>query len=438
MLDDIPAPAETVRCFTFVVDWLAENSSAAGIANMGRVWPKRATSVRAEGSLGKVAWSLFVAALFTPAVSAERLVFKWNGQTLKLEGSVLAEDRAGAILFEGPDTRHYIISASDQLRREPSPSAVTPFGRAQLRASLEKELGPRFKIHQTNNYIIAYSCSTEYAQQAGRLFERAFAYFTNYFRNKGNFSLEKPRQPLIAIIYASRAEYVAGVQSDLGPDLASATSGVYLPMSNRMYMYNAFGGNVADLLRESALVNQVGAVRAARALGEQNVSTLIHESIHQIAYNTGFHNRHVRNPLWLVEGMAMYFEAPDSDAKDGWKGAGGLNRIRMEDFLKNWPKRPTTTLTRLITDDAFLRDSATAEGAYAEAWAFTYFAAKTKTQSYVKLIKRVNARKPLVPYTPEERLDDFRDAFGKAPDELDIDFRRYVQTIWVKSAKSGK
>lgn len=371
---------------------------------------------------GLIALFLFLA---IPAL-ADTVTFQdETGKTITVNGNVLVEDPAQTILLEGPDSQHYIISRREIVSREKSDKEVPIYSKQQLRKALEKEFGAKFKIHQTNNYMIVYGCGPDYARAAGTLFERAYAFFTNYFRNKGGFQFDKPKLPLVAVIYASREDYVRAIAPYLGPS-ASSTAGLYMPLTNRMYMYDAFGGQTGELLREASSINPSGSGALANALRDQNIATIIHEGIHQIAYNTGFHHRHNRNPLWLVEGMAMYFEAPDADSKTGWKGAGNINRERLEHFSKMYTRRQPDALVRLVTQDDYFRNAGTANDAYAEAWALTYYFARAKSTSYVKYLRLVNDRKPMEPYLPEERLRDFRTAFGKSPEDIEIDFRRFM------------
>lgn len=359
--------------------------------------------------------------------TADDVVFKYNGKTKDVTGNVLAKDSLGTILLEGRDGARYFIPRSDQIEWEKSPGKVAPFNKQQLRKYLEKQLGGRYRFEATGNYMIAYTCDPEYAREAGRLFHRALSIFTNYFRRAG-FDIKNPEQPMIAIISGSREEYLELVREDLGP-LASQTAGVYVPNSNRMYMFNAIGGKTGAMLRQFAQHNARGAQEALFLLREQNISVIIHEAVHQIAFNTGFHNRNSRHPLWMVEGMATFWESPDLDAKGGWSGKGRINRERLERFASILPTLDGAMLERLVTDDMMLRDGKTANDGYALSWALTYYLAKTKTQSYFKYIRLLNARPPLTEVNADGRLNDFRKAFGKNPEDLIPEFRRYMSMI---------
>ena len=59
------------------------------------------------------------------------------------------------------------------------------------------------------------------------------------------------------------------------------------------------------------------------------VSTIVHEATHQIAFNSGLHQRLSDCPKWFSEGVAMYCETPDLKSSEGWAGIGAVNRNRL-------------------------------------------------------------------------------------------------------------
>ena len=50
------------------------------------------------------------------------------------------------------------------------------------------------------------------------------------------------------------------------------------------------------------------------------VSTIVHEATHQIAFNSGLHQRLSDCPKWFSEGIAMYCETPDLGHGQGLGG----------------------------------------------------------------------------------------------------------------------
>jgi hypothetical protein len=144
--------------------------------------------------------------------------------------------------------------------------------------------------------------------------------------------------------------------------------------------------------------------------------------------------------LWLTEGMAMYFETPDltppspplrkgGNGGVGWRTVGQVNRPRSQQFQAALANRPADALVRLLHSDDRFRDAATAGDAYAEAWTLTYFLLKTRRAEYVEYLKRIAAKPRLVWNTPEERLADFRAAFGDDVEALDREFVRYAARL---------
>jgi len=49
--------------------------------------------------------------------------------------------------------------------------------------------------------------------------------------------------------------------------------------------------------------------RIQRRVASVTSLTVVHEGIHQIAFNTGVHNRLCAVPRWTTEGFAMLFES---------------------------------------------------------------------------------------------------------------------------------
>ena len=164
-----------------------------------------------------------------------------------------------------------------------------------------------------------------------------------------------------------------------------------------------------------------------------NVATIVHEATHQIAFNTGMHTRYADNPLWLTEGMAMYFETPDLKSKTGWRTAGKVNRVRnrrFREFLANG--RGSDSLITLIQNDKRFTDGNTIADAYAEAWALSHYLIRTKRSAYLKYLERISSKPRLIWDKPEQRIEEFKAAFGDDLEKLDRNFLRYMKRLRVR------
>ena len=158
------------------------------------------------------------------------------------------------------------------------------------------------------------------------------------------------------------------------------------------------------------------------------VATIIHEGTHQLMFNYGMQVRYSDTPLWLNEGMALFFDTPDLNADRGWRTIGKLNFIRVNQFLEYINKRPEDSLTQMIQKDDGFR-SETALDTYAQAWAFNYFLLKRHKKEFVEYLKFMSKKKVLRYDTPEQRLADFQSHFDSTLEQLDREFVLYFQKM---------
>ena len=159
------------------------------------------------------------------------------------------------------------------------------------------------------------------------------------------------------------------------------------------------------------------------------VATIIHEATHQLAYSSGIHQRLADIPLWLSEGFAMYFETPDLKSRRGWAGIGNVNRPRLVRFRQSLSTRPNDALVSVLSSDERFRNTKTALGAYAEAWALNYYLIKRYPEQYNDYLKMLAEKGPLLTDTPEERIAEFRAAFGVDLATFDRDFLKYMRGV---------
>ena len=155
------------------------------------------------------------------------------------------------------------------------------------------------------------------------------------------------------------------------------------------------------------------------------VSTIVHEATHQIAFNCGLQTRLSDIPLWLCEGMAVYFEAPDLTSSRGWRGIGRVNYPRLETFRRNLPNWRRDSLVTLLADNRRFRDPSTAIAAYADAWALNYYLIKYRSQEYAAYLKMLAEKPPLVEDDPDTRLAEFKQHFGDLK-SLERDFLKQM------------
>jgi hypothetical protein len=159
---------------------------------------------------------------------------------------------------------------------------------------------------------------------------------------------------------------------------------------------------------------------------ERTVATIIHEATHQLAFNCGLQQRYADIPLWVSEGIAVYFETPDLRSSRGWRGIGAVNQARLAQFRKYLASRPRDSLQSLLADDTRFRQARSAVDAYAEAWALNYFLLHRYARQYAAYLNILADKKPLLYDEPRERIRLFERKLGKPLEELDAEFVRYM------------
>ena len=156
------------------------------------------------------------------------------------------------------------------------------------------------------------------------------------------------------------------------------------------------------------------------------VATLVHEATHQMAFNGGLHRRLAPVPLWVSEGVAMYFETPDLASERGWRAIGTVNRPRLEKFLagqrEGW-------LEEIVRDDESFRRADEALDAYSRAWALTYFLMQTRRESFVAYLRALSQKEPLSEDDPEIRLREFVAAFGGPPKAFEEPVAKFMARL---------
>jgi hypothetical protein len=364
------------------------------------------------------------------AAGMEQIVFQRDdrqqsvrGQrlTTSLDGGLLLMTRSGVLWTLKPDE---IVSKS--LDDEP----FKPLSPVEMERALAAELPAGFQIHRTAHYVVAFNTSRAYARWCGGLFERLYGALQNFWTRRG-LKLHDPPFPLPAVLFSSASSYRRYALPELG-DATRSIVGYYSLRSNRMNSYDLTG--VQALRRAGGRRGSITEIN--RMLlhpdAEPLVATVIHEATHQITFNCGLLKRYTDVPLWVSEGMAVYFETPDLRSAKGWRGIGQVNRARLETFRGYLPRRPRDSLVQLITDDQRFRNVKTAPAAYAEAWALNDFLIRRHIDRYAKYLSKLAAKPLLVWDEPAVRIAEFKQCFGADIEGFDAEFLRHIERLRLK------
>jgi hypothetical protein len=362
-----------------------------------------------------------------PLAAVDRVVFQRDGREQVVAGRLLVEAQDGGLLLLAPDGRIWAVPHEEKPRLTRDESPMKPLPRDELAKKLLAELPRGFDALGTAHYLICYDTSKPYAQWCGSLFERLHGAFVNFWSHKG-FELHESEFPLVAILFADRKAYLKFSRSELGPAGESILA-YYSLMSNRMTLYDLTGVETSGQALPRSTAQQINQILNQPAAREA-VATVVHEATHQIAFNCGLQARLSDCPCWVSEGIAMYFETPDLSSTKGWRGIGGVNYLRLQNFGGYLSRRTPGSLAALIETDKRFHDAQPAlrNDAYAEAWALTYFLIRQHPKEYVKYMQILSRKKPLIVDTPEDRRAEFEKAFGKFK-PLDAEFLRSMNRV---------
>jgi len=224
------------------------------------------------------------------------------------------------------------------------------------------------------------------------------------------------------VVFGSKPEYIRYATREFGTDPGSIIAH-YSQMTNRVAMYDltfTFGPGPGGKPRQlDKVLRQPAAIPM--------VTTIIHEATHQLMFNRGMQVRMADAPLWLNEGMANWFEAPNLGNKNGWTGPGLVNNVRLRQLNGFLPNRPADSLTTLISDDKRFGGEG-AFDAYAESWALVHFLLKHRRNKFCDYLKVISKKRPGIEVDPATRLAEFVKHFGPLP-KLEKAFLKYVKAL---------
>ena len=360
------------------------------------------------------------------AVEVERIEVRRSepaaGQRL-VEAAVLVESLDGGLLIETADERLEILPPGSVVSRTTVDRPAAEESPRELGRRILGELPSGFDLLVTKHYVICFDTTRAYAQWCGALFERLHDAFANYWR-QADLALDRPARPLIVVIFADRRRYEAVAARDLGA-ASDRVVGYYNLLTNRVTTFDLTGSDL-PVHKPGRSAGRAGLEILSSPEAAGLVATLVHEATHQMAFNCGMHRRLAPVPLWVSEGIATYFETPDLASDRGWRGIGGVNRPRLERFLRE--SRPGAVASIVLADDEF-RSPDTAIDAYARGWALTYFLVQTRKAAFVDYLRMLAEKEPLADDSPHQREREFTAAFGDTPAEIEEAMLRFMARV---------
>lgn len=348
-----------------------------------------------------------------------------DGKVRELTGKIEVEAEDGGVLMLARDGVLWAVQPDEIQSRRKDDQPFERLSRDGIKEQLRQELPDGFQIHETAHYVIVYNTGRAYAEWVGGLFERLHRGFYNYWKKRG-VKLQAAELPMIAMVFNDQGSYARYSRPELGEG-ADSIVGYYSLRSNRVITFDLTGrGELRTPKRPGslALINKVLASPQAMP----TVATIIHEATHQLAYNSGLQRRYAENPLWLSEGLAIYFETPDLKSSRGWRGIGSVSEVRLRRLRSGLSRHTYGDFLQLLTDDESLRGES-AVMRYAQAWGWCHFLSRRYPKEFSAYISELSKLPALEEGTADDRIAAFRRHFGRDLEKLHGQFLRYVNTL---------
>ncbi|QYU70611.1 DUF1570 domain-containing protein [Leptolyngbya sp. 15MV] len=263
---------------------------------------------------------------------------------------------------------------------------------------LRRLLGPRFRRHASPNFVVLSDATPSAVNERLAVLERAREQFFRASARMGLYAIPH-RERLVAVLFADHDDFRAFAHTQDG--VATPWIGGYFSArANRIVFFLrgspehdrgfADASRTIQRLREEAGRASVeGAAQRAgellaqadhhdaqlrsardslgRALRRITDTKTIHEAIHLLAFNTGVQCPSKSYPFWLSEGLAMAFEAEDTDSPFGPDEQERLIRDRLNRYDQLVLDGKDIAIERLVGLDGLLhKEEAVADAIYAQ------------------------------------------------------------------------
>ena len=351
-------------------------------------------------------WSLSIAlslaVLPQSNIAAQEATVKVSSKGRQYIGQPLINTGKDMVLLRR-DGRISILPIQNKNAYQVVSRSFKPYKKDELRQKLQKEFGSKYQVSLTRNFVVVHPPG-DY-QDWAMPFENLYQRFRNYFSSRG-FTVSEPEFPMIAVVLRTHREF--NKMRSIYPELNSNVLGYYSQKSNRIITFDPTDGRRRDR-------------------GIQFEETLIHEAVHQTAFNTAVHQRFAGTPKWVLEGLACMFEA--RGVHNSMYYSTLQDRINKDCLtsLKYYYSKNLAQgkLRRFVTGDEYFRSNTSL--AYAYSWGLTFFLAENYPKEFFKFLRDDAARESFREYGTAERMAAFKKAFGEDIKGLEKRMERFIR-----------
>lgn len=337
----------------------------------------------------------------------------------RLSGRAIVIAPDGNLLFEERSGRLHTIAAAAIRMREVTDSEFSPLSETELCSLLLQQHGGGFHLRTTEHFVICSNTSESFTDFCARLVERVVEEYFEFFSDSA-VDVRRPSGHM-AIVLFRNVEMLREFANQQHPETSFEDVPGYYSVDNNQ----TFGTGQLSATSETSTGNLVRELRRS----PRQVETIVHEVIHQLCFNTGLQTRFADNPIWLSEGLAVYFEGASGRGSLVWSGPGHVNRIQLAHLRAAGGNQWKLPLQELLTSDEPFRSEKTVRDAYAESWALNYFLIRKHRSGFDDLLRTLQTRKPLIPVSADVRAREVTDATGLTMGEMERQLQQFVKRI---------
>ena len=332
--------------------------------------------------------------------NADLFVYKdESGKSMEVEARLVGSGR-GAMVLEMAAGQYRIIPEGAVEKREIK-DGPEPLDEKEVAAQLQKRFGEDlFRSITRDPFVIGLvlaaplpknseSRAQNFLNQAAKFMKTVDGAFASFVR-EARVDTRPATHPLVVLIFESKNDFNKYADSITGGQGLSANriAGFYSGITNYL------------------------AIR----LGECHTFDVpLHEAIHQQVYNRHIFERLAPIPHWFDEGIATGFEAT--------KGRISIGPTKIS---PRYARQVTTakhlTFREIVTDDNVFAGDVLAGEAYGNAWALHWLLVTKYRKDYGKYVRLLAHKQTLAKDDGEQRLADFREAFGKDLSDIEREF----------------
>jgi len=344
-----------------------------------------------------------VASLLSPAAAVpQQYTVKVEFKGRKYVGRPLVQTARELVLLRR-DGRISMLPIQHERTFEVVAQQFQPYPKDQIRHKLQREFGGKYQVSLTRNFVVVHPPG-DY-QDWAMPFENLYQRFRVYFSSRG-FTVGEPDFPMIAVVLRTYREF--DKMTSVYPDFGKNVLGYYSQKSNRIITFDPTNGRQRDR-------------------GIEFEETLIHEAVHQTAFNTGVHQRFAGTPKWVLEGLACMFEAKGVHNSMHYSQLSDrINKDRLAGLKYYYSNKIAHgKLKEFITNDTYFESNPRL--AYAYSWGLTFFLAENYPREFFHFLRMDAERKPFREYGPADRLSAFIEAFGDDIDGLEKRMEQFIR-----------